>query len=301
MKKLRLVKILIICLVVAAGAMSALAFTGCNIATDGIMVITRDAASGTRVGFDGVVGITAATLTDEAHEAANNGAVITSVAGNPNAIGYISANTLNNTVKAVTVNGYAHTHSAFPIQRPFVLAVNEAIYDNDELLPRTAEFWRFLQSSTAQTAIIGNELAAPRPGEPTLANRVAYTAVSADPGSETIIIRGSSSVNSLMGRLITEFVRITPWAEAAMFDRDMQGTGIGFGVEHGIRSANANRTIGAASRALSEAERGFSSHDTIGMDVIAVVVHPSNELANVTIAQLTQIFTGAVRYWSEVA
>ena len=303
MKKMRLVKILVICLVVAASAMSAIALTGCNLGSDRILVVVRDANSGTREAFDAVVGITVENLYEGHSEVDGNGTVRTTVRDNPNAIGYISLASVNTggiTDRPIMVDGVPHTNAAaYPISRPFVLAVNE----NTTLQARAAQFWAFLNSTNAQ-ARIGNTLA-DTPNGPT---RVAfdYAAINEEfgntaPEGGVILIRGSTSVVSVMNGLIAEFISLVDWAATAHFDVHAAGTSAGWGAA-GIASAdNANRTIAMASRGLNPTEAAISSQTTIGLDLIVVVVHPENPITNLSVAQLTGIFRGDIgfRNWSD--
>lgn len=90
-----------------------------------ISLIGREAGSGTRDGFE--------TITDTKErcqyrqELTSTGDVITTVSGNPGAIGYASLSAVKDNVKALTVGGAAPSEAAvrdgsYPIQRPFVLA-----------------------------------------------------------------------------------------------------------------------------------------------------------------------------------
>ena len=89
-----------------------------------IVLIGREAGSGTRDGFESI------TDTEDAckyrQELTSTGDVITTVAQNPGAIGYASVASVKDTVKAVTVDGVAPTEAtikdgSYVVQRPFVL------------------------------------------------------------------------------------------------------------------------------------------------------------------------------------
>lgn len=100
-----------------------------------IVVIGRDAASGTREGFETIVGAKEECV--YAEEQASTGAVVASVQSNAGAIGYVSLSSVKDTVKAVTIDGVVPSEdtvkdNTYKIQRPFVFAVktdasNEAV------------------------------------------------------------------------------------------------------------------------------------------------------------------------------
>lgn len=89
-----------------------------------VAVYGREAGSGTRGAFEEIVGVG-----DEcvyANEYSSTGDVVGSVAGNPNAIGYVSLAAVNGTVRTLNINGVGCTEEAvrdgsYPIQRPFVM------------------------------------------------------------------------------------------------------------------------------------------------------------------------------------
>lgn len=91
-----------------------------------IVVIGRDAASGTREGFETIVGVKEECV--YAEEQASTGAVVASVQSNAGAIGYVSLSSVKDTVKAVTIDGITPSEDTvkdgtYSIQRPFVFAV----------------------------------------------------------------------------------------------------------------------------------------------------------------------------------
>ena len=95
-----------------------------------IVLIGREAGSGTRDGFESIVGVT--DKCQYAQELTSTGAVITGVAANNGAIGYASLSALKNTVKAVTVEGIACTEETvldgtYKIQRPFNFVTNDSV------------------------------------------------------------------------------------------------------------------------------------------------------------------------------
>ena len=99
-----------------------------------IVLIGREAGSGTRGGFEEIVGVVDACQYRQ--ELSSTGDVITTVAQNPNAIGYASLAAVKDTVKALKVAGVTPTEATvkdgtYTIQRPFVLATKTGEKLND--------------------------------------------------------------------------------------------------------------------------------------------------------------------------
>lgn len=117
-----------------------------------IVLIGREAGSGTRDGFESI------TETKDAcqyrQELTSTGDVITTVSQNPNAIGYASLASIKDSVKALTVNGVAPTEATvkdgtYLVQRPFVLVTKEGV-----ALSETAQkFFNFATSADAASII----------------------------------------------------------------------------------------------------------------------------------------------------
>ena len=119
-----------------------------------VVLIGREAASGTRDGFESITGTKDACKLDQ--ELTSTGGVIEAVAGNPNAIGYASLSAVEgkNTVKAVTVGGVACTeetvlNGSYAIQRPFVLVTKTG----ETLSPAAQAFFDYATSSAASQLI----------------------------------------------------------------------------------------------------------------------------------------------------
>ena len=117
-----------------------------------IVLIGREAGSGTRDGFESI------TDTEDAcqyrQELTSTGDVITTVAQNPNAIGYASVASVKDTVKALTVDGVAPTEEtikdgSYVVQRPFVLVTK----NDAELSEAAQKFFDFITSADANEII----------------------------------------------------------------------------------------------------------------------------------------------------
>ena len=117
-----------------------------------IVCIGREESSGTRDGFEAI------TDTEDAcvyrQELTSNGAVLTAVAENPNAVGYVSLSSVKDTVKAISVGGVAPSKESikdgsYAVQRPFVLVTREGV----RLSETAEEFFDFATSSAANEII----------------------------------------------------------------------------------------------------------------------------------------------------
>lgn len=112
----------------------------------------REAGSGTRGAFEEIVGV--ADACKYANEYNSTGDVVGSVAGNPNAVGYVSLSSVNDTVKSVTVNGTACTedtikNGSYAIQRPFLMVTKK----DATLSPAAQAFLDFAMSDAAAELI----------------------------------------------------------------------------------------------------------------------------------------------------
>ena len=117
-----------------------------------IVLIGREAGSGTRDGFESITGTNDACKYRQ--ELTSTGDVITTVSQNPDAIGYASLASLKDNVKALTVGGIAPTEEtvkdgSYVIQRPFVLVTRDGV----ELSETAKKFFDYATSSQAAEVI----------------------------------------------------------------------------------------------------------------------------------------------------
>lgn len=255
-----------------------------------IAVFTREDGSGTRGAFIELTGVEQKdadgkkvdrTTEAAAVQSSTNG-VMTAVANDATAIGYISLGSLNDTVKAVTVDGVkagADTvkDGSYTLARPFNLVTN-----GDATDPVAVDFLAYCLSADGQAlatdkGYIGSE------GE-------AFT--SAQPAGK-IIVGGSSSVAPLMEKLVEAYKTVNPNAEIEHLTTDST-TGVSGALD-------GSYTIGLASRELKDSETEAGAKATVlAMDGIAVVVNPENPVENLTVDQIQSIYVGEVTTWDEV-
>ena len=255
-----------------------------------ITVITREDGSGTRGAFIELTGVEekndAGEKMDMTTEAAaiqsSTNGVMTAVANDETAIGYISLGSLNDTVKAVTVDGVEATsenvsNGTYTLARPFNIVTNGEATD-----PVAVDFIGYCMSADGQAlateeGYIGGEGAE-------------YT--STQP-SGSITVGGSSSVSPLMEKLIEAYGEVNPNATIEMLTTDST-TGV-------TGALDGTYTIGMASRELKDTETAEGATATVlAMDGIAVVVNPANTTANLTVDQIKSIYTGETTVWADV-
>lgn len=260
-------------------------FTGCAGTNSSITVISREDGSGTRDAFTELMGI----LVDDTDntvataEISNSTSVVMqSVVGNKNAIGYISLGSLNDEVKAVSVDGVAATaeninDGSYQVARPFNIATKEGI---SEL---TADFVTYILSADGQ-AIIEEE------GYISVSDAEAYTSARL---TGTIVIAGSTSVAPVMEVLADEYKALNEGVTI-----EIQQTGSSAGMTSTIEGAC---DIGMASRDVKDSEIAEGLIPTvIAMDGIAVIVNKDNAVENLTSEQIRGIYTGGITDWSEI-
>ena len=117
-----------------------------------IVLVGREAGSGTRGGFEEIVGVE--DLCQYRQELTSTGDVITAVSQNPGAIGYASLASVKDTVKAVKVEGVTPSEEtvkdeSYAIQRPFVLVTKEGV----ELSTAAQAFFDYITSEEANEVI----------------------------------------------------------------------------------------------------------------------------------------------------
>ena len=252
-----------------------------------ISVVTREDGSGTRGAFVELFGIEDAdgndAITQSAEISNSTSVVMTTVAGNPDAIGYISLGSLNNTVKALEIDGVAATveninNGTYKVYRPFNIATKEGLSETAQ------DFVNFIMSEQGQ-AIVAEE------GYISVENSGSYT-----PSGKTgnVTVSGSSSVTPVMQVLKEEYEALNPDVTIELQQSDSTT---------GVNDAIAGTSdIGMASRALkdSELEQGVVG-TVIANDGIAVIVNNESTVTGLTSEQVKGIYMGELTNWSEVA
>lgn len=275
---------LLLGLVFAAGMLVGCGTSG---ASGYITVVSREDGSGTRGAFIELFGIEQKNdagekvdrTTAEANITNSTSVMMTTVAGDPGAIGYISLGSLNDTVKAVEIDGTAATvdnikNGSYKIARPFNIATKDTISDTAK------DFITYILSEDGQRIVENN-------GYISAGNSGAYVPSGA---AGKIVVAGSSSVTPVMEKLKEAYITLNPNVTIEVQQSDST-TGM-TSVIDGICD------IGMASRNLkdSELEQGLSAM-VIAMDGIAVIVNHENPVEALRSQDVLDIFTGAVTTW----
>lgn len=278
--------------VVLAGALALSTLTGCGEAkgNDGITVVSREDGSGTRGAFVELMGVeqkddsgNKVDKTTQAAEITNSTSVmITTVAGNQSAIGYISLGSLDSNVKALKIDGVEATaenvkNGSYPVSRPF------NIVTKGEVNEVAADFIAFIMSDDGQAVV----------EDAGYISQGSTTSYKSSGVSGKLTVAGSSSVTPVMEKLKEAYEAINPNVTIEVQQSDST-TGVTSTVE-GVCD------IGMASRDLkeSEIEEGVTSQ-TIAIDGIAVIVNVNNEIDGLTKEQVMKIYIGEIMKWSEV-
>lgn len=259
---------------------------------ESINVVSREDGSGTRGAFVELFGVEqedengeTVDMTTESASITNSTAVMmTTVAGDANAIGYISLGSLDDSVKAVKIDGAEATvdnvkSGDYKVSRPFNVVTNS----NTELSDVAQDFMNFILSSDGQ-AVVAEEGYIPLDGGE------AYTASNL---SGTVTVAGSSSVTPVMEKLAEAYQALNPDVTIEVNQSDST-TGVTSAIEGAC-------DLGMASRDLKDSETSEGAQATvIATDGIAVIVNPESAVEDLTTDQVKQIFTGEITSWSEI-
>ena len=111
--------------------------------------------------------------------------------------------------------------------------------------------------------------------------------------SGTVSTNGSTSMEKVIGALSEQFMTDNSGVSVTY-----DATGSGAGIE---AASNGSADIGLSSRALKDEEMvsGLVG-TTVALDGIAVIVNPANKVADLTVEQIAQIFTGEITDWSQL-
>lgn len=254
-----------------------------------IDVISREDGSGTRGAFVELTGVEQkidgkkVDMTTEDAQITNNTAVMmTTVAGDTYAIGYISLGSLNDSVKAVKVAGVEATaenvkSGAYKVARPFNIAWKE-----DALSDAGKDFIDYILSSEGQAIVNAN-------GYVGSDDAAAYEAAGV---TGKVVVAGSSSVSPVMEKLAEAYMAANTGVEIEIQTSDST-TGMTSAMEGACE-------IGMASRELKEAEAAELESTAIAMDGIAVIVNNENPVENLSLEQIGAIYTGETTVWNEL-
>lgn len=256
-----------------------------------ITIVSREDGSGTRGAFIELFGIEEeqedgekVDMTTEAAQITNSTSVmLTTVAGDEYAIGYVSLGSLDDSVKAVKIDGAEATadnvkSGDYKVSRPFNIATKADLNN-----PTATDFIAFIMSEEGQ-AVVAEEGYIPLDGA---------EAYAGDAPAGKVVVGGSSSVSPVMEKLIEAYAKVNPEAEI-----ELQTTDSTTGMENAIAGSY---DIGMASREVKDEElaEGLEAQ-VIATDGIAVVVNNANPTEDLTSDQVKAIYTGEALTWDEV-
>ena len=257
-----------------------------------ISVISREDGSGTRGAFIELFGIEEENAdgekvdntTADAQVTNNTSVMMTNVSQDPQAIGYISLGSLDDSmVKALKVDGVEASaenvkNGTYKVSRPFNIATTEDVSDVAQ------DFIDYIMSAEGQAIV-------EEAGCITV-NEEAEAYAGTKPEGK-VVVSGSSSVTPVMEKLKEGYEAINTGAEIEIQQSDSTT-----GMESAISGVC---DIGMASRALkdSETSEGLVGQE-IALDGIAVIVNKGNALEDITSDQVKQIYTGEVTNWEDL-
>ena len=299
-------------------AVAGLAFSAVTpvLAQEGsIGVVSREDGSGTRGAFVEIVGVVDEddndmTTLDAVIQNSTNG-VMQTVAGDSQAIGYISLGSVDDSIKVVPIDGVEAsaenvTNGTYPIARPF----NVAWSNEGDLSEVAADFLTFIHSADGQ-AIVEEEgyvQVTPKADEEAATEEESTEESSEEAASEeavelpayeaaglegTVEVVGSTSVTPVMEKLAEAYSALN---EGVTINITSNGSSAGMEA-----AMNGTADLGMASRELDEEEQAALNFDAIAIDGIAVIAHPENPISGLTLENVKQIFLGEVTEWEEVA
>ena len=257
-----------------------------------ILVVMREASSGTREAFDKYVNLDAKDAIDTSELLSGTELVRLKVAANTTAIGYISLASVDDSVKALKVEGVEPTVSnvrdgKYKIQRPFLLLTNK----NVKLAAAAQDFFNYCMSKTAEMGILGKGGIT----TPDFDTRSDYT-VPTVALSGKVSLKGSTSMKEMIQKLVADYQTLCGDKVAnVQFDFDFPGSS-------GGRTAAKNDTEGTViGLASSSKPNDAYTETTLCLDAVAIIVNKSNDKIDDVNAQiLHDIYTGKIKKFSEI-
>lgn len=255
-----------------------------------ISVISREDGSGTRGAFIELFGVEEKNdagekvdnTTVDAQITNNTSVMMSTVAGNQYAIGYISLGSLNDEVKALQIDGAEATaenveNGSYKVSRPF------NIVTKDGLSADAQDFVDYILSTEGQQVVSDD-------GYIAIKDTKAYEGSCS---GEKVVVAGSSSVTPLMEKLKEAYAAVNSNANIEVQQSDSTT---------GITSASDGLCdIGMASRDLKDEEKSLGLTATvIATDGIAVIVNKENSTENLTSDQVKSIYVGETTDWADV-
>ena len=182
---------------------------------------------------------------------------------------------------ALSIDGFAPTKeniksAKYPIARPFNIATKGKMND------AVKDFVNFILSADGQAVIEGNGYIRVSDGKKFQAQKL----------KGKIVIAGSSSVSPVMEKLKEAYTALNPEMEIEIQTND-SSSGM-------LAAKEGTCDIGMASRNLKPNELEVLTSQTIAQDGIAVIVNKQNQVSNIALSRLRDVYTGLIRKWKDV-
>lgn len=256
-----------------------------------IAVISREDGSGTRGAFIELFGVEQKNdagekidyTTVEATITNNTSVMMTTVANDEYAIGYISLGSMNDTVKALKIDGVEASvenikNGTYTVNRPFNVAVKEGLSDAAQ------DFLNYIMSADGQTIV---------EEEGYIKIDDAADVFESNGAEGKVVVSGSSSVTPVMEKLKEAYAAVNANVEIEINTSD-SSTGVSQAIE-------GTCDIGMASRALKDSETAEGVQEvTIAKDGIAVIVNNNNPVEDLETETVKNIYVGDILTWSEI-
>lgn len=296
-----------------------------------ITIVSREEASGTRGAFVEIVGVVDENGDDfttfDATIQNGTNAVMQTVAGDQQSIGYISLGSLDDSIKALNVDGAEATaenvtNGSYPIARPFLIAWQK----DADLSETAADFLDFIHSQEGQTIVeeegyvavdVSGEQAEEAPAEEEATEESTEEESTEESTEESateteeagsvidslpvyeatdglsgqIEVNGSTSVTPVLEVLAEAYKVHNPEVEI-----NINSTGSSAGITAAI---DGIADLGMSSRDLTEEETEVLEYDAIAMDGIAVIVNNENTLEDISLEAIKSIYLGEALTWEE--
>lgn len=252
-----------------------------------INVISREDGSGTRGAFVEIVGVVDDKKQDITVQTATiqngTGNVVNTVKGDDKAIGYISLGSVDESVKALKVDGVEASDDKvlsgdYKISRPFLFVFKKEA----ELKKEAADFLKFALSKEGQEIAVAEKFIT--------VDKSAKAFEKTEGLKGTVKLTGSTSVEPLAIKLKEAYEKLNPDVKI-----EIQANGSGQGIEEARKGAN---DIGMSSRELKDSEKLESK--AIAKDGIAVIVAPGNPMEDISMANVKEIYLGNITKWEDI-
>ena len=240
--------------------------------------------------------------TKTAIQQTKTGTVLSSVASDKNAIGYISLGSVNDTINVIKVNGVVASEETvlsgdYKIQRPFVLMTKKG----QTLTARAADFMNYLKSEAsaehseaAGCIFLSDPNRRANDGAEAI-EVTTFTKQATLPEGDKIVIRGSTSMEKFINSAAKGYADIYGVAAEDIFDIQLEGSSIG---RKAVEDDTKGNVIGLSSASVNQDD--IDSFN-VCLDAVVVIVNKENtSVTDLTLTQLYDIFSGKIKKFSEV-